>query len=85
MYALTIMSDQRLEDTGVEIRVTGEQWWRRVEGKPDIIMPELAAKLDEAHGVRVPPSSLLRVGPRFTYNIGHDGIGTRSRHGAAAS
>tara|TARA_R110002050_G_scaffold299925_2_gene466899 strand:- start:11986 stop:12231 length:246 start_codon:yes stop_codon:yes gene_type:complete len=81
------MPDQRLEETGVEIGVTGEQWRRRVEGKPDIIMPELAAKLDEAHGVREPPSSLLRVlvAQGFTYNIGHDGIEARTRHGAAAS
>lgn len=41
----------------------------QVEQKPDITMPELADKLDEAYGVRVPPSSLSRVlvAQGFTY------------------
>ena len=34
-YALSIMPDQRLEGTGVQIRVTGEQWWWRVEYIPE--------------------------------------------------
>jgi transposase len=56
-----------------------------VERKPDITMPELADKLDGAHGVRVPPSSLSRVlvAQGFTYKKSPDGIGTRTRDGAA--
>lgn len=34
-YALSIMPDQRLEGTGVQVRVTGEQWWWRVEYIPE--------------------------------------------------
>ncbi len=34
-YALSIMPDQKLEGTGVEVRVTGEQWWWRVEYIPE--------------------------------------------------
>ena len=59
----------------------------QVEHKPDITMPELADKLDEMHGVRVPPSSLSRVlvAQGFTYKKSPDGIGTRTRSGAAGS
>jgi len=59
----------------------------QVEHKPDITMPELAAKLDEAYGVRVPPSSLSRVlvAHGFTYKKSPDGIGTRTRDGAIGS
>lgn len=57
----------------------------QVEGKPDITMPELADKLDQAHGVRVPPSSLSRVlvAQGFTYKKSPDGIRKRTRGGAA--
>ncbi|MNL06953.1 hypothetical protein D3C87_1276080 [compost metagenome] len=56
-----------------------------VERKPDITMPELADRLDATHGVRVPPSSLSRVlvAQGFTYKKSPDGIGTRTRDGAA--
>ncbi len=59
----------------------------QVEHKPDITMPELADKLDEVHGVRVPPSSLSRVlvAQGFTYKKSPYGIGTRTRSGAAGS
>lgn len=50
-----------------------------VEKKPDITMPELVDKLDETHGVRVPPSSLSRilVAEGFTYKKSADGVGAR--------
>lgn len=35
IYALSIMPDQKLEGTGVRVRVTGEQWWWRVEYIPE--------------------------------------------------
>jgi transposase len=59
----------------------------QVEARPDITMPELADRLDQMHGVRVPPSSLSRVlvAAGFTYKKSPDGIGTRARNGAAGS
>ncbi len=59
----------------------------QVEVRPDITMPELADKLDETHGVRVAPSSLSRVlvAEGFTYKKSPDGVGTRTRDGAAFS
>jgi len=56
-----------------------------VEKKPDITMPELVDKLDETHGVRVPPSSLSRilVAEGFTYKKSADGVGTCPRASAA--
>jgi transposase len=59
----------------------------QVEAKPDITMPELADKLDELHGVRVPPSSLSRVlvAEGFTYKKSPDGIGTRTCNGTSGS
>lgn len=58
-----------------------------VEHKPDITMPELADKLAEKHGIRVPPSSLSRVlvAQGFTYKKSPDGIGTRTRGSSAGS
>jgi transposase len=59
----------------------------QVEASPDITMPELAERLDEAHGVRVPPSSLSRVlvAEGFTYKKSPYGVGMRTRDGAAGS
>ena len=59
----------------------------QVEQKPDITMPELADKLDEAHGVRVPPSSLSRVlvAQGVTYKKSADGIVARTLDGEAGS
>jgi transposase len=53
----------------------------QVEEKPDITMPELARRLEEKHGVVVPPSSLSRflILQGFTYKKTADGIGTRTR------
>lgn len=54
---------------------------RQVEEKPDITMPELAARLEASHGLRVPPSSLSRflLARGFTYKKCPDGLGTRTR------
>jgi len=59
----------------------------QVEARPDITMPELADRLDEVHGVRVPPSSLSRVlvAEGFTYKKSPDGFGARTRDSAAGS
>jgi len=53
----------------------------RVEAKPDITMPELAAELEAARGVRADPASLSRVLCRagFTYKKSPDGLGARTR------
>lgn len=59
----------------------------QVEEKPDITMPELAARLEESHGLRVPPSSLSRflLKHGFTYKKSTDGIGTRTRQNPAGA
>lgn len=53
----------------------------RVEARPDITMPQLAAELATAHGVRASPASLSRVLCKagFTYKKSPDGLGTGSR------
>lgn len=53
----------------------------QVEDKPDITMPELAAKLETEQGVSVSPASLSRVLCKagFTYKKIADGLGTRAR------
>jgi transposase len=54
-----------------------------VTKKPDMTMPELAARLQEAHGLRVDPAVLSRFLCRrgFTYKKSPDGVGMRaSRH-----
>ena len=55
--------------------------FERVEAKPDITMPELAAELEAARGVRVSPASLSRVLRQagFTYKKSSDGLGARAR------
>ena len=52
-----------------------------VEAKPDITMPELAARLLEEHGVAAAPASLSRLLCRhgFTYKKTVDGGGMRTR------
>ena len=54
---------------------------RTVEAKPDITMPELAARLLEDHGVAAAPASLSRLLCRhgFTYKKTADGSGVRTR------
>ena len=53
----------------------------RVKQKPDITMPELAAELLKARGVKASPASLSRVlcHAGFTYKKSPDGHGTRTR------
>src|SRR5579859_5828726 len=52
-----------------------------VQAKPDISMPELAARLEVACGVKVSPASLSRVLCKagYTYKKTADGLGARSR------
>ena len=52
-----------------------------VEKKPDITMPELAARLMKEHGVTAAPASLSRLLCRhgFTYKKSPDGSGVRTR------
>jgi len=52
-----------------------------VEAKPDITMPELAARLLEKHGVTVAPATLSRLLCRrgFTYKKIPDRDGVRTR------
>ena len=54
---------------------------QRVEMKPDITMPELAARLFEEHGVIAAPATLSRLLCRygFTYKKSPDGGGVRTR------
>ena len=54
---------------------------QEVENKPDITMPELAARLLEEHGVAAAPATLSRLLCRrgFTYKKSPDGRGMRSR------
>jgi transposase len=54
---------------------------RTVEAKPDITMPELAARLWQEHGVRAAPATLSRLLCRqgFTYKKTADGGGVRTR------
>ena len=55
-----------------------------VETKPDITMPELAARLLEEHGVIAAPATLSRLLCRhgFTYKKSPDGRGVRTRRRA---
>jgi transposase len=52
-----------------------------VEAKPDITMPELAARLQKEHGVKADPAVLSRFLCRrgFTYKKMPDGVGVRTR------
>ena len=52
-----------------------------VDSVPDITGPELAAALEEAHGVRAHPSSILRAlrGAGYTYKKIASGIRTWAR------
>ena len=53
----------------------------RVKAQPDITMPELAAELLAARGVKVNPASLSRVlcNAGFTYKKTAHGVGARAR------
>ena len=52
-----------------------------VEAKPDITMPELAARLWEEHGISAAPATLSRLLWRhgLTYKKTADGFGRRTR------
>jgi transposase len=52
-----------------------------VEAKPDITMPELAARLWQEHGISAAPATLSRLLCRrgFTYKKTADGGGVRTR------
>ena len=54
---------------------------QEVEKKPDITMPDLAARLWEEHGVSAAPATLSRLLCRrgFTYKKSPDGGGMRTR------
>src|SRR5918997_5205435 len=54
---------------------------RAVEEKPDITMPDLAARLLEEHGMAAAPATLSRLLCRcgFTYKKTADGGGVRTR------
>jgi transposase len=53
----------------------------RVEERPDITMPELAAVLETERGVKASPASLSRFLCKegFTYKKNASGLGTRTR------
>jgi transposase len=53
----------------------------QVEAKPDITMPELAARLKDVRGVEAHPASISRLLCRagFTYKKTADGLGVRTR------
>jgi len=61
----------------------------RVEARPDITMPELAAELETQSGITVNPASLSRFlcAAGFTYkkNAAGLGAGTRRRRASAAA
>jgi transposase len=54
---------------------------QEVEKKPDVTMPDLAARLWEEHGVSAAPATLSRLLCRrgFTYKKSPDGGGMRTR------
>ena len=54
---------------------------QEVENKPDITMPDLAARLWEEHGVSAAPATLSRLlcWRGFTYKKSPDGGGMRTR------
>jgi cytochrome c oxidase subunit 2 len=49
-YGLSIMPDQRAPGDGLRLRVTGEQWWWRVEYWP----PDAEAPITSANELRLP-------------------------------
>jgi transposase len=59
----------------------------QVQAKPDITMPELAARLEAERGVIVSPASLSRVlcAAGFSFKKNSDGLGARTRRGAPAT
>ena len=56
----------------------------QVELRPDMTMPELAAKLAAERGVVASPASLSRVlcAAGFTFKKNADGLGARTRRGS---
>ena len=56
----------------------------QVNAKPDITMPELAARLEAERGVSAHPASLSRAlcGWGFTFKKNSDGFGARARRSA---
>ncbi|KFC63892.1 ISSpo6, transposase orf A [Bosea sp. LC85] len=64
-------------------RVVGfvEAGHSQVEATPDITMPELAARMAAATGMKADPAVLSRFLCRlgFTYKKGADGVGMRTR------
>lgn len=50
-----------------------------VEARPDITMPDLAAKLEAAHGVRVDPSNISKLLCREGYSYKKNTAGIRAR------
>jgi transposase len=60
---------------------------QQVEARPDITMPELAARLEAERGVSVHPASLSRAlcGWGFSFKKNSDGFGARTRRGAQAA
>jgi transposase len=54
---------------------------RRVDGEPDITMPELAEALFEAHGVRASPAALSRFLIRAGYSYKKNADRNRTRTG----
>ena len=55
-----------------------------VEARPDITLPELAARLEAERGVKVAAPSLSRAlsAAGFSYKKSPDGVGARTRRGA---
>lgn len=63
-YALSIMPDQRAPGTGLTVRVTGEQWWWRVEYLPE----DGSSPIVAANEIRLP------VGERTEVKLGADKV-----------
>ncbi|AKH98888.1 heme/copper-type cytochrome/quinol oxidase, subunit 2 [Hoeflea sp. IMCC20628] len=55
IYALSIMPDQKLEGTGALVRVTGEQWWWRVEyiTEPIVAANEIRLPVDHRTEIKL--------------------------------
>jgi transposase len=57
---------------------------RRVDEKPDITMPELAAELETAHGTKANPDSLSRFLCKAGFTYRKNGGWHRNKSGGAA-
>jgi transposase len=91
-FAIKLLQRQRTSGSPIPARQGRPSGHRRlspyeafliqsVETKPDITMPELAARLLEEHGVVAAPAVLSRLLCRhgFTYKKSPDGRGVRTR------